>query len=206
MALGDPYADLDDLKESLSLGDSYSDVLLNRALDSASRHIENWCRRQFNRTDIAVPQLYRTSRRKRLEVTDFWTTDGLIIEIDTAGDGTYATEWATTDYVLEPLNGLVDGVAGWPYSEVIARTNGFPCGSSGTPIRITAKYGWAAVPAPIKTACLALATDLFKFKDAAFGVTGGTGEFAAPMRVRENGLVTSLLEPYRLASATVLVA
>jgi hypothetical protein len=205
VALGDPYADLDDLKASLSLTDSRNDAELTRALDAASRHVENWCHRQFNRADVAVPQLYRPSRSGRLAVSDIWTTDGLVVEVDTAGDGGFATTWASDDYVLEPLNGTVDGVSGWPYSEIYASTYSFPC-SRQARVRVTAKYGWEAVPPPIKSATLALATDLFKLKDAAFGVTGGTGEFAAPMRVRENALVVALLEPYQLASATVLVA
>lgn len=205
MALGDPYADLDDLKASLSLTDSRNDGELSRALDAASRHIENWCHRQFNRSDIALPQLYRPSRAGRLAVSDIWTIEELAVEVDTAGDGGFATTWTSDDYVLEPMNGIVDGVSGWPYSEIYATTYNFPC-SRQARVRVTAKYGWEEVPAPIKSATLALATDLFKLKDAAFGVTGGTGEFAAPMRVRENAAVVALLEPYRLASATVLVA
>lgn len=205
MALGDPYANLDALKASLSIDDSFNDAELQRALNSASRQIESWCRRQFNRTEIAVPQLYRPRLAHRLDVSDFWTTDGLTLEI-TLGDDVW-TEWESTGYDLEPLNGIVDGVAGWPYRRVNALTSAFPCSYGGRAnVRVTAKYGWAAVPSPIVSACLGLATDLFKLKDAAFGVTGGTGEFAAPMRVRENAAICALLAPYRLATATVLVA
>ncbi len=206
MALGDPYAELDDLKASLSLDDSRNDAELTRALVAASRHIENWCRRQFNRADIAVPQLYRPTRARHLTISDIWTTDDLEVEVDTTGDATFSTTWTTADYVLEPLDGIKDGVPGWPFSELVATTYSLPCDRYKARVRITAKYGWEAVPDPVKTACLALATDIFKLKDAAFGITGGVGEFAAPMRVRENAVVMALLEPYQNASATVLVA
>ncbi len=206
MALGDPYADLDELKASLSLDDSRNDAELTRALTAASRHIENWCHRQFNRVDIAVPQLYRPTRKRHLNISDIWSTDDLEVEVDTVGDASFSTAWTTADYVLEPLNGIKDGVEGWPYSELVATTYALPCDRYKARVRVTAKYGWAAVPEPVKSACLALATDLYKLKDAAFGISGGTGEFAAPMRVRENAVVVALLEPYVLASASVLVA
>lgn len=203
MALGDPYATLDEFKAYLSLDDSRDDGELEDALNAASRQIEGWCSRQFNNTTIAVPQLYRPCDGLMVKVSDFYSTDDLVIETDTAGDGTFATEWADDDYVLEPVNGIVGGKYGWPYNLVIAvGAHAFPTLGPRAGLKVTAKYGWAAVPAPVKQACLITASELFKLKGAPFGVAG-MGEYGQ-IRVREvPSKVGPLLAPYRLSQVLV---
>jgi hypothetical protein len=61
-------------------------------------------------------------------------------------------------------------------------------------VRDTARWGWTAVPAPVKEATLALAEETFKMKDAPFGVAG-MGEFGA-IRVRANPRIVTMLSPY----------
>lgn len=195
MALGARYATLAELKSRLGIPDTDDDGSLGPALDTASRGIEKHCDRQFNDADTATARLFYPRTSHLADVDDFHTTTGLIVETDGGDDGTFETTWSTSDYQLEPLNGIVDGETGWPKYQIRA-VNGrtFPCGRRAT-LRVTARWGWAAVPAPVKEATLVLAEDVFKLKDSPFG-SGGFSEFGR-IRARANPHVVMLLNPYR---------
>ncbi|MET7949221.1 hypothetical protein [Micromonospora sp. NPDC005324] len=196
MALGDPYATRDELKKRSDIpdNDTLDDDQLAAAVLSASREIERWCRRQFNDAGVASTRTYRAIGDRLVLVDDFHTTAGLVVAADSAGAGVYNEAWVTADYLLEPLNGVVDGVPGWPYSRIKALTYGLAC-SERPVVQVTARWGWAAVPADVKEACLIMAAESFKLTDAPFGVAG-FGEFG-PVRVRINSLAEQKLAPYR---------
>lgn len=197
MALGDPYATLDELKAHLgiALTDTADDAVLTRALGAVSRQgIEKFCHRQFNDAGTPSARVYRPDRHRLALVDDFSTDTGLVVEVDTGDTGTYDTTLTSADYVLEPLNGVVDGESGWPYWRILAVNTWWPLGHVHPSVRVTARWGWAAVPDPVKQACLLLAAEMGKLKDAPFGVLG----FAdyGPVRVRNNPIATQLLVPY----------
>lgn len=196
MALGESYATLSELKARLRISDTTDDTRLTEALSAASRGIEHCTDRQFNSAGVtATTRLYYPDMPHLAYVDDFSTTTDLVIEIDTADDGTYATEWTAAEYQLEPLNGIEDGQSGWPYYKIRAvGTQGFPCNSRAS-IRVTARWGWAAVPAGVKEATLILAEDVFKLADAPFGV-GGYGEYGR-IKARENPHVWTRIAAYR---------
>jgi hypothetical protein len=90
----------------------------------------------------------------------------------------------------------------WPYWQVRVRPFAaacFPCWEDG--VQVTAQWGWAAVPPAVKEACLILAEETFKLKDAPFGIQG-YGDYG-PVRVRDNPKVASMLNPYRRKSVLV---
>ncbi|WP_119728342.1 hypothetical protein [Thermomonospora amylolytica] len=199
MALGDPYVDLLTLKQylrsTLEGVDRYDDVL-EQALASVSREIEQYCRRQFNRTDTASPRLFVADAAGWVHVDDFHSVEDLVVETDPAGTFTESTIWAAADYQLEPLNGTVGGVSGWPYYKIRAvGGERFTIGRRTT-VRVTARWGWAAVPAPVRQACLILAAETFQLKDAPFGVAG-LDSMGAVLRVRDNKMAAAKLAPYR---------
>ena len=196
MALGDPYATTAELKARMDIADTDDDTRLDDALAAASREIETWCRRQFNDAGTPSARLYQPRTCDRLIVDDFSTTTGLVISTDPGGDGTYETTWTASDYLLEPLNGIVSGQTGWPYWRIrAAGSYTFPTGAVRPAVQVTARWGWTAVPAPVKEACLISAAEAFKLGDAPFGVAG-FGEFGS-VRVRMNSRAQSLLAPYR---------
>lgn len=202
MALGDPYATLPELKSYLKITDAADDAELNDALASASKGIEDFCHRQFNSAGAVSARTYHPDSHCMVEVDDFSTTAGLVVKTAAGNDGVFGTTWLAADYQLEPLNGVVDGRPGWPYwkiGSVGSRT--FRCVNRAT-VEVTANWGWAAVPSPVKQACLIIAAETFKLKDAPFGVAG-FGEFGA-VRVRDNPMVMRKLQPY--ARYSVLVA
>lgn len=199
MAIGDLYATLVEGRGRVGItdaADTVDDTRLTNALTAASRGIERVCGRQFNDAGSASARLFAPGRCDLAEVHDFSTATGLIVASDTAGDGTYTTAWSAADYQLEPLDGIVDGEPGWPFWVIRAvGTQSFNIWSARASLRVTARWGWAAVPSPVHEACLIVATEIFKLKDAAFGVAG-FGEFGA-IRVRANPIALGMIAPYR---------
>lgn len=202
MALGDSYATLVELKARLEITDNADDTRLTDALSAASRGIEKFCGRQFNKATTATTRVYYPRAGCWVDVDDIHTTTDLVVKTDEGDDGTYETTWSTTDYQLEPLNGIVDGETGWPYSIIRAvASRYFPATSQRAPVQVTAQWGWNAVPASVKEATLVLAEDVFKLADTPFGA-GGFGEFGR-IRARENPHVAMLVGPYRRHVALV---
>lgn len=222
MALGDSYASRDDLKARLKIIDTNDDATILDCLDAASRSIEgpNGAGRQFNLDTAVTTRIYYATSQGVVYVDDFASSAGLVVKTDDVDDGSFSTTWAASDYVLQPLNGIVNGQTGWPYWYLAAvGTKTFPV--SGRPdfvgpasgpvwrfysnsalptihrrpgVQITATFGWPRVPSNVKQACLILAEELFKVKDAPFGVAG-FADYGA-VRVRENPKVASLLQNY----------
>lgn len=201
MALGDNYHTLAELKTRLGISDSTEDAALNAASSSASRNIEKYCRRQFNDAGSATARTYWPLSRYVVLVDDFHTTSGLQVATDVDDDGTYETIWATTDYINEPVDGIRDGVTGWPYWKITAVESYVFYDYRRPSVQVTARWGWAAVPAPVKEASLALAEEIFKMKDSPYGIAG-FGEFGF-VRVRENPKIVSLLMNYRRRAVRV---
>lgn len=195
------YASLAALKARISpdaTNTSHDAEFLDALLD-VSREIENYCGRSFHTSAAASARLFYPTRWDMAKVHDFYTTTDLEIAVDHGNDGTYETVWSASDYQLEPLNGIVDGQVGWPFWRIRAVGNHrFPCVSSTSraPLRVTARWGWAAVPDPVRDACLILAVESFKLPDSPFGV-GGWGPYGI-VRVRENPTAARKLNPYRL--------
>lgn len=199
MALGDPYASLDDLKDYMQAtlqGETMYDAILTNALKSVSREIDNHCHRQFNQDDAVTAREYgpdsvftiREGRRVThwLAVDDFYDTESLIVE---SGGVT----WTASDYTLRPRNGIVDGQTGWAYREIHATSTTLRFDPEGD-TSVTTKWGWPAVPDPVKQSCLILASETFQIKDAPFGVAG-LDQFGV-IRVRDNRMAESKLAPY----------
>ncbi|MFI7042583.1 head-tail connector protein [Microbispora rosea] len=191
MAIGDPYATLDELKDYLSLADTVDDTKLSMSLSTVSRGIEHYCRRQFNRAETATPRVFPPLDRCTVRVNDFYTDDDLSVSVDVAGDETFSSTLTVDQYWLRPHNGVVDGEEGWPYNSLASASGAYFLGL----VQVTARWGWEAVPEPVHQACLILASELAKLKDAPFGVAG-FGEWG-PVRVRQNPMACELLHPYR---------
>lgn len=196
MALGDSYATLTELKTRLRIGvtDTADDAALTSALAVASRGIESCTNRQFNDAGAVSARLFRPAAVGKSEVDDFSVTVGLIVETDPGGTGVFGEIWTTANYELYPLNGIVGGQTGWPYWKIQPIRRCFPRCLERATLRVTARWGWAAVPAPVKEGTLILAEDVFKLKDSPFGV-GGYGEYGR-VRARENPNVWLRIAPY----------
>lgn len=195
MSLGDSYATLVELKARLGITDTSDDARLTAALAAASRGIDKECHRQFNDAGAVSARVFEPVNACHVTIDDFSTTTGLVIAVARSDTGVYGETWSAADYQLKPLNGVVGGEAGWPYWKIQAVQRYFPSWWRRPPVQVTARWGWAAVPAPVKEACLVVASEIFKLKDAPFGVAG-YGDFG-PVRVRQNPIACAMIAPYR---------
>jgi hypothetical protein len=196
VAIGGAYASLAELKAWLKIPDSKTDrdTDLTRRLSSSSVDINRWCHRQFGRAEVATARTFHPDR-SGIDVHDFWTTDDLAI-VPYLG-GTAGSAWDVAMLYLEPLDGIVDMVPGWPYSRISGGISGHPLVAnmfySASTVRVTAKWGWEAIPENVNTACLILASADNKAQDTPFGVAG-FGDYA--VRIRSNPIAQEKLDPY----------
>jgi hypothetical protein len=205
--LGKLYCPIEALKSRVGLASTHStaDFELHAACFAAARWVEQYTDRVF----------YRTLSQARTFVPDDWRclqlpafndlVSATSVKVDTAGDGTFSTTWATTDYQLLPYNPAA-APEQRPYDELRAIAgNTFPYWVGSTHrrdiVQITGIWGWPKVPMAVKQATAIIATDLFALKDAPFGAEG-QADFVTS--IGDNRRATRLLEPYR--RAPVLVA
>lgn len=200
MAITNGYCTLADLKAALRVQDSIDDSLLELAVESASREIDGYTERVF----------YSTSATRVYAPLNVYTvtTDDIIsvTTLKSSSDGlTFDTTWATSDYQLEPLNGVVGGLV-TPYTRIRAVGNYLmPAYSTGTmyaleaSVQVTGVFGWSAIPAAIRQATVILAMRIFKRLDAPLGMISND---MGSMRVgRFDPDVEALVAPFRKVSA-----
>lgn len=194
-ALGDPYITVEQLKAYTKwTAGTAQDALFENAVQSASNEIETICGRQFNRDEQVTSRVFTPTTSRWVSVDDFWTADGLVVAYDDSSmSGSYAS--STVDYRLTPANGVVGGQPGWPFYGVKLRPTAAGFYVDGDSVRVTAKWGWAAVPDSIKQACYIMALEKYKLKDAPFGVAGAN-DFGI-IRVKQNPMAANLLRKYR---------
>ena len=193
------YATPDELKSRLGITDTQDDFEIMLACQAAAKSVDSVCGRYFWRatdTRTYVPEsLWRQSIDDLVSVTT--------LKVDQDGDGVYEQTWTSgTDYALEVAPGRYNvsskGEA-WPYTGFLAVNSGkllpfvYPWRHLDA-IQITGVFGWPAVPLNVKQAALVAATDLFKLKDAPFGVAG-IGDLGV-LRIKNNPVVMSLLTRY----------
>jgi hypothetical protein len=185
------YASVPELKAALGLAssDTADDGIILASLETASRMIDQHCSRIFSPTLTASARTF-SACGYYADVDDFWSTTDLVVKTD-GGAGTYPT--TVTSYRLEPSNGIQAGEA-WPYNRVVFIDTTIP--SSQYPaVQVTAKWGWASTPSPVRHACLLMASEALKLaREAPFGVAG-FGAFGA-VRVRDNPRAAAMLAPY----------
>ncbi len=167
------YATLAELKASVGILDTDDDTELGYALGAASRLIDDYTGRQFGALAVAIPRYYEAfydieSRRWMARIDDLMVTTDLVVKTDD-GTETYPTTLAIdTDFRLQPYNAPADGR---PWTAIVASTSN-TLSRDLRALQVTARWGWAAVPAVVTQACLIQAGRLFKRKDAPFGVAG----------------------------------
>jgi hypothetical protein len=167
------YASLGDLKLALRIPDDDENVLLQVALDAATSAIDDHCNRTFIASAGVSPRMFQPTR-DRVEVDDFFTTEGLIISVG----GTVipaAVENVSAGYTLYPLNAEAQGEpytsfqytqfpsSAWPLYAAISRAKAI----------VTARWGYAAaVPAQVRQACILQASRIFARRLSPYGVAG----------------------------------
>jgi len=191
------YASLNDLKTALRIQDGVDDSLLEIALESASRMVDEYTMRNFYNAGTAT-RLFVPYDDDCLAIDDAISISS--ISVSTLLNKTYDQTWTTAEYQTEPLNGVVDGLSGWPITRI--RAVGvweFPYDEDDeiATVQITGVWGWSAVPTAVKQATIIQAMRIFKRLDSPLGVISSpdTGYFRVSNRIDPD--VAMLLNSYR---------
>lgn len=170
MAITNGYATLAQVKAALRITDSVDDSLLEMAIESASRAIDQYTARNFYNAGTAV-RYYAPSDSLNVEIDDMIS----LISLQTMSDDeqVYDTTWASDDYQLEPLNGIVDGIS-QPYNHIRAVGDYTYLTLAGeATVKVTGVWGWNAVPIQVTQATVIQASRIFKRLDSPLGIISG---------------------------------
>lgn len=183
--------------------------VVERVKSAVSRGIDEFCQRHFWQDGtLAVPvaRTFVACHPVQLDLgafNDLSTVVAPIVKTDEAGDGTFETTWAASDYQLLPFS----RPTGRPYTKVRATAGRRFPGSTGNGrvdrVQITGVWGWDAIPEAVTQACLIKSAKVFARHQSPNGIAG-VGEFG-PIRISrfEDPDVVDLLDPYRRVAVLV---
>lgn len=200
------YATKAELKERIgdTGGGTAHDAMLDRILDASSRAVDAHCGRQFG---TATGARYYTARREdlpgaygypgrawMLELDDLFDAPTLV-DVDTVGDGTFAGVAGAAALELLPRNAIANGVP-FTRARFLSSSAYLPTGVPDE-VRVTAAWGWPAVPDAVVEATLAHAHRLYWGRNAPSGVAGSP-ELGSELRLldRIHPDAASVLRPY----------
>jgi len=195
VALTNCYTTLAELKASLGITDSVDDTALEAAITAASRMIDDYTERFFYRdgtTQSTVSRYYTPQDITVLMIDDVYQITE--VAIDAAFDQTYSTVFATSDYLVEPVNAPRKG---WPFTRILATGSylyPYPLPQS---VRVKGIWGWNAVPAEISMATLLQSSRLFARRQSPFGIAGAPDLGVVRLSSRLDADVEVLCRPFR---------
>lgn len=223
MAVDSAYATVDEYKTRVGAHSNDNDAQILAALNSASRLIDRSCSRFFTQDVSAVERIfdgpggtsgdryYRdmaivpeylligASASRFYLPTDISSTAGLVVKIDLDGD--YVQEQTltlNTHFWLAPLNAQV-GAELTPYTMMDIVPNNGVCSyipSQRRVLSITAKWGWPAIPGPIKEATIMVARQIAEIEESGTVLTLQNMEAAVRLSPRVSSLVTEIQKLY----------
>lgn len=164
------------------------------AIEAASRWIDNQTGRVF--CAVAETRYYDAQASDSVTIDD--ATAVTAVKIDDDLDRTYGTTFASSDYELIPRNAAARNK---PYTEIRTTPNGsYAFTTYRDSVSVSGTFGYASeVPSDIKAACLILAHQIWKRKDAIFGVSGiqALGVQVITAKITNDAHVMVLVAPYK---------
>lgn len=204
MTISNGYCTLAELREKLAFGaaNTASNTQLEQIIEAASRWIDRYTNRRFY--GAAETRYYTAQEVGELNIDDLTSVTAL--KTDDDGDGTFETTWQASDYILWPLNALLDAK---PYTVINTATvsnHTFPVAQKKA-VLVQGVFGYVAgtnsvtsCPDPIHDATLLVSERIYKRKDAPLGVAGPLALGAQPVRITSltaDADIKDLLSPYR---------
>lgn len=174
------YAAVEDVRIYIGVN-SQHDSGLSATIEAVSRQIDGYCQRHFYQegtSEEPVPRQFMRSTETSILFGPF----NDLVELDEIDHiGTFR---------LEPVNR--SGPEARPFTSIV-RTDGGEL--SEEPIEVTGVWGWPAVPAAVRQACLLQTSRVFRRADSPMGVAG-FGEFGGIRVSQFDPDVKALLAPY----------
>jgi hypothetical protein len=200
MALTNAYTTGSAVKQALRIVDNVDDVLIDYAINSASRLIDGYCNRNFYNAGTAA-RVFAASDELVCQIDDLAGT-AITLQTDAQANGSFEITWTPSDYQLEPLNGISNGQAS-PYTRIRATLNYlFPTTNDLALVKVTGVWGWPAIPAAVETACIIQSQRIFKRFDSPLGVVGFGDMGAIRVSRQLDPDVAEMLSQYRKMEGT----
>lgn len=207
MAVTDAYATAAEYRAAVLKDSTAEDAVVLIDLTSVTRYIERKLGQFFTQDANVVARLYEGSgtRRLRLDthgnIPGIATLTGLVVKVDLNGDYDVSDSGETITIDTHFWAGPQDadkGAEPWPWTHLdIMPTNtvlsAWPARERA--VEVTAKYGWPAVPAAVKRACIELTAILRLETPRAKAVVSESGEILEASR-EARGIVDKLLNVY----------
>jgi len=149
-------------------------LVIEQGIEAASRSIDKMANRRFYADTNLTARKYRATDFYRLIVDDISSATGVIVKLDTGGDGSFETTLTQgSDYILDPLTSPQKSRPF--YVVTMVGTTLFPSPINLRPgVEVTARWGWyeGIPPDDIVEACLILTSDYVKRAQSIGGVVG----------------------------------
>jgi len=189
------YATLAQVKAALRITDTVDDTLLEMARVSASNLIDGYTGRTFTPSGT-VTRVFAPADDYVLQTDDIAGT-AVTITSSTGADGVFDVTWKTTDYQLEPLNGVSNGQA-VPFTRIRAIQDYlWPTAGGEATVRVSGVFGFPSIPLVITQAAVLQSSRIFTRLQSPLGVAG-FGEMGVVRVTRAlDPDVAALVEPYR---------
>lgn len=204
MAITNGYATLAEYKLYIAMRglngsvgtDANDDTIIETLIEATSRYIDRQTGRRFWKDGTDATRYYST-KDPYIVKTDDISAAPTSVSVDLANNRSY-TALETTQYELEPINALLDGL---PYRmiRIIASTEQyFPTTPNG--VKIVAKFGFPATPTDIKDATLAITQSLYAARSGQSPTSGRISVTAGGIVIRPEDVPTfaqRIIESYR---------
>jgi ribonuclease BN (tRNA processing enzyme) len=197
----DQYVDKTDLKNMIGLSGTSQDNNIDNAINASSRLIDQITGRHFYKSQSVQVKYFTPDNHYILDVPDIATTTGLIVQLDTTDDGSHnKTITLDTDFYLKAINVTdLEGDNDIPYQTLVIldkRSSERFDPDIVKNVKITATWGFNAIPDAIKQACLLQSSRLWKRKDSPFSTygSGDTGETELFQKMDPDA--KTLIKPY----------
>ena len=202
MPITNGYATLAEAKARLGipLADTADDAVLEAIVEAASRSIDRYTGRRFYQS-ASQARYFTAANAVSVLTDDFVTVTAVATDLNL--DRTWSNVITLSDLEPTPLNAQVYGE---PYTSLRLK----PLAAQSLElerdaVKVTAVWGWPAIPDAVNEATLLLTSRLFRRKDAPFGITGG-GEVGTQVAIRASDPdIRSLLDPYRRLAVSDLI-
>jgi len=156
MAIDSAYETAANYRTAIGKTDTGDDAAILIDLTAISRYLEGRLGRFFNADAADVIRIYLPPVNANTLRVDDLSAAPTTIKLDTSGDNTYATTLAATDYELLPLN-AAKGPEPRPFTVIRFTPWGdYSSFLTDQRVQVTAKFGWPAVPVPVKRATIPL--------------------------------------------------
>ena len=195
MAVTDPLAFVADYEAAFGSGvDNVEE--LGRQLSAVSRWIEWRCGQQFARDAAAVARVFVGDGTPRLWLETNLGATPTAVAIDVNNDGSYAGAVAAGSLEPWPLNAAIGPEARpWRALDLRPWATDYTSWPAGLRVRVTAVWGWPAVPEAVRQACVQLTAILRIESPRATSTVDELGR-AIGMSSAASRIVDSLLEAY----------